>query len=318
MATDRVINTSVYYKVELSDNIKQNMANKLEHLSNSNALTFADASPSKIQLGMNNVPVLNQGPDGTCATFAVTAALDAALGKGDYISQLCLLQLGGFLEKNSNIPSGWDGSRNLYILNEISLFGVVDKTKQRTYGCGGLTEYPNSVASASSNEISPYEYHQINTSLENMVGWSPVIDDFTRKEKPSAKTIINSIKTVLNTNDRLTVGVILADLNLGNVGAVGTYRAGSDTWILTPEIIKDIQSFLNGTNPGFQFGGHALVITGYDDDAVAKDNSGATHKGLFTLRNSWGNGAGDKGEFYMSYDYFSVLAAEAQRITKKG
>ncbi len=38
--------------------------------------------PEKVELGMNGVPVLNQGMHGTCVTFAVTAAVDAALGKG--------------------------------------------------------------------------------------------------------------------------------------------------------------------------------------------------------------------------------------------
>ena len=36
------------------------------------------ASTSKpVQLGMDQVPVLDQGPHGTCATFAATAAVDA-------------------------------------------------------------------------------------------------------------------------------------------------------------------------------------------------------------------------------------------------
>jgi C1A family cysteine protease len=41
--------------------------------------------PSSVNLGMNNVPVLDQGRHGTCATFATTAAVDAALGQGDYV-----------------------------------------------------------------------------------------------------------------------------------------------------------------------------------------------------------------------------------------
>ncbi|MGF2339111.1 C1 family peptidase, partial [Acinetobacter baumannii] len=62
------------------------------------------------------------------------------------------------------------------------------------------------------------------------------------------------------------------------------------------------------------FGGHEMIITGYDDNAIAVDDNGREHKGLFTLRNSWGEQFGDKGNFYMSYDYFKVLTIEAQRI----
>ena len=57
-----------------------------------------------------------------------------------------------------------------------------------------------------------------------------------------------------------------------------------------------------------------MVITGYDDDAIAKDSAGQEHQGLLTLRNSWGANAGNHGDFYMSYDYFKLLVVEAQRI----
>jgi C1A family cysteine protease len=39
-------------------------------------------------------------------------------------------------------------------------------------------------------------------------------------------------------------------------------------------------------------GGHAVMCVGYDD--ILKH---------YTVRNSWGNGWGDKGYFYMPYDY---------------
>ena len=69
-----------------------------------------DGLSSSIDLGMNNVPVLDQGSHGTCVTFATTAAVDAVLGKGDYVSQLCNLELGATLEQFGYYPSGWDGS----------------------------------------------------------------------------------------------------------------------------------------------------------------------------------------------------------------
>jgi C1A family cysteine protease len=57
-----------------------------------------------------------------------------------------------------------------------------------------------------------------------------------------------------------------------------------------------------------------MIITGYDNNATAIDTQGRVHKGLLTLRNSWGNKVGDQGDFYMSYDYFKALALEVQRI----
>lgn len=41
-----------------------------------------------------------------------------------------------------------------------------------------------------------------------------------------------------------------------------------------------------------ELGGHALLLVGYDDS-----------KKLFTTRNSWGTGFGDKGYIYLPYDY---------------
>lgn len=47
-------------------------------------------------------------------------------------------------------------------------------------------------------------------------------------------------------------------------------------------------------------GGHAIVIIGYDDAFQIAGNS----KGAIKLANSWGTGWGDKGFFWLPYDYF--------------
>ena len=59
-----------------------------------------------------------------------------------------------------------------------------------------------------------------------------------------------------------------------------------------------------------------MVITGYDDEATAKDESGQIHQGLFTLRSSWGYWVGDWGNFYMSYDYAQTLIGDSIAIGK--
>src|SRR5262245_37425480 len=74
---------------KLSTKEKQNLFQRLSTNKYDATLATVDKLPSKIDLGMNRVPVLDQGRHGSCVTFAVTAALDAELGKGDYISQLC-------------------------------------------------------------------------------------------------------------------------------------------------------------------------------------------------------------------------------------
>lgn len=59
--------------------------------------------------------------------------------------------------------------------------------------------------------------------------------------------------------------------------------------------------------------GHVMIVTGYDDKAYAVDRQGHIHRGLFTLRNSWGPIA-DEGNFYMTYDYFDGMVMEAIQI----
>lgn len=268
----------------------------------------ASELPSKIELGMNEVPVLDQGQHGTCVTFATTAAVDAALNKGDYISQLCQLQLGLYLEKQGYTASGWNGSYGRWVLSQMEHFGIINKEKQQSIGCGGLTEYPKSSMPGEDSAMSLEQFHELSESLDAEpigVTYSPILD-IAQTSFDIEKTVYE-VKTALNENDRVIFGVLLLDFDLGTMGAVGTHNAKYDTWVLTPEIARDLYR-------GAQFGGHEMVITGYDDNAVSVDDHGREHKGLFTLRNSWGEQVGDKGNFYMSYDYFKVLADDADRI----
>jgi C1A family cysteine protease len=63
-----------------------------------------------------------------------------------------------------------------------------------------------------------------------------------------------------------------------------------------------------------KLGGHEMVIIGYDDNAISTDRDMKVHHGLLTLRNSWGDKAGDHGNYYMSYDFFKKFAMEVQFI----
>lgn len=295
-------------KVELSKPAEQAISKRTSLITSKNShLRPSQRFPSKVDLGMNNVPVLDQGSFGTCVTFANTAAIDAAIGQGDYISQLCQLQLGNYLQEKGYNSSGWDGSYGRYILSQMELFGVVSKEQQKMVGCGGLTQYPSKERVIPSSYMNPEEYHQVSESINDRILWSPILDAFTSMDRVDTTQTVDDIKKALSEKDRVTFGVLLLDFDLGMMGAVGSHNSSFDTWVLTPEIARDI--YLRPL-----FGGHEMVITGYDDNAIATDDHGNQHKGLFTIRNSWGDKIGDKGNFYMSYDYFKVLVIEAQRI----
>ena len=301
-------------KVELSEKTKQIFLKKTDNaLAHKNefsatSLNTSERLPSKIQLGMNGVPVLNQGNHGSCVTFAITAAVDAVLNKGDYISQLCSLQVGNHLAANGYYPSGWDGSLGRFVLSQLESNGIISKQQQVQQGCGGLTEYPiNGEDPQSSMTLD--EYHQLSEPFDyESLSWWTLLDIFdVTTQRIDTSVTLSEVKKSLANGDRVAFGVLLLDFEQGLMGAVGKKGATYDTWVLTPEIARNI--YLRPF-----FGGHEMIITGYDDNAVAIDDKGHTHKGLLTLRNSWGEQVGDQGDFYMSYDYFVLLVIEAQRI----
>jgi C1A family cysteine protease len=296
--------------VQLSDEEKEFLTNRAKNALEHTHQFAVTAQKSKIlgmstqvQLDMNNVPVLDQGIHGTCVTFAVTGAIDAVIKQGDYISQLCNLQLGSYLENHGYSLSGWDGSNASIVIDQIEQYGIVNKQKQRAIGCGGLKNYPTYSEHDPHSFIEPEQYHALSEPVfGKVINWSDIF-----QENDAVKTL-NEVKEALLAGDRLVFGVLIPRTDLGTVGAVGKHKTWiyQDTWLLTPEILDDIDNVEAG---------HEMIITGYDDDALAVDNHGKKHKGLLTLRNSWGASVGNYGEFYMSYDYFKLLASEVTRLT---
>lgn len=274
--------------------------------------------PTRISLGMNNVPVLNQGKHGSCVTFANTAALDALLNRGDYISQLCLLEFSEYLQKRSYFPSGWDGNYGPFVLDRLIDFGIVSKSKQIAQGCSGVREYPVSDPNNTGNPMSIDDYASLSEDINNRVYWASLLtpDDFDTDENTDdlGGQTLEQIKHILadpyaKLSARVTFGMLLAYTHC-SAGACATFHKTNDTFVLSDEIINEFRQ----ADP--IIGGHELVITGYDDNATAIDKSGVTHTGLLTLRNSWSDQVGDNGDYYMSYDYFAALAMEAQKIAK--
>lgn len=260
------------------------------------------------------MPVLDQGLFGTCTTFAATAAIDAAVGKGDYVSQLCLLQLGNYFTEQAFGANGWDGAFNRASLSRLEDNGFISKETQHAAGCGDLTEYPQNNTEIPNSSISFDNYHQLSEKLSDYkINWSPILDPYAAllsDDIYSQKTIAE-IKKALNNGQRVSMGVLLPAIDLGLAGAVGKHHIENDTWVLSTIIEREL--YLSSS---FFFAGHAMVITGYDDHATAIDDLGRVHTGLFTLRNSWGEQYGDKGNFYMSYDYFRILGIEAVQIVQ--
>ena len=276
-----------------------------------NDQTLSQSSQSQVDLGMNNVPVLDQGMHGTCATFANTAAIDAAMGRGKYISQVCQLQLGTYLERMSYMPSGWDGSLGPIVLNQMTTFGIVSEQTEKQVGCNGAFTYPT-IEPSPKTGITVDAYHRISEELdEEQISWSSLLDihEFSSQEhNPDA--VLSNVKLALENGHRVTFGVLLIHTSKGVAGATGRAKSFNDTWLLS---VSDKQDIVSG-EAFDDAGGHEMIIIGFDDTATALDQDGQQHQGLLKLRNSWGEDVGDLGDFYMTYDYFKVLAIEAQKI----
>lgn len=307
----------VLMNIKLTPKQKHDLLHYKESSHEPQLMGSTSSLPAKKDLGMNNVPVLDQGSHGSCVTFANTAAIDALLGQGDYISQLCHLELGRYLQQRSYTPSGWDGTWGPLVLNQIERFGVISKVNQRTHSCAGIREYPSSDYNNTGNPMSLDEFKGLSENLNEKLYWHSLLSFSQRFEwdpnsSSEAEHVLQEVKKTIankptNTEVRITFGAVLP-VSYCNVGACARYHADSDTWALTNAIKQD-------ANPSLA--GHEMVITGYDDTAVAVDNEGHEHRGLLIIRNSWGENAGDRGNFYMSYDFFKQFVIEVQKIAKE-
>ena len=255
----------------------------------------------KKQLGMKNVPVLDQGEHGTCATFAVTAAADALINQGDHISQLCLLQLGNDFQAQGLGKSGWDGLVIYDALDRLTHYGFITSKNQKKHGCGDVKNYPYWEKNTPHSSMSLEDYSKRReASSETRFQWEKTFVNFSTDRT-------NEIKASLNAGHRVIISVLLPRTDLGTVGATAWHHYFNDTWVITYDMAQDLRYRT-------RLPSHALVITGYDDNAVAMDAYGHHHHGLFTLRNSWGPYVADWGDFYMSYDYADTLTFRGEQL----
>ena len=305
------LQTVFVQKIRLSTDAQKVLKERFEELSSDlseQAVSLANNVPEQVNLGMNATPVLDQGVHGSCVTFAMTGALNAVLGKGDYISQLCSLELGDYLQRHGRTEySGWNGSFGTVVLNQLQDYGIVSKAYQKEFGCAGVKTYPLNNEKNTGKPMPISEYSANATALSDFATWETLVDveqAFTKNHNPVA--LLRAVKKNLREGKRIAFGMLL-DESLGHAGALGTNQKGFDTWVLTPEIIK------NAKNGKIQ-AGHEMIIIGYDDKAVVRTKNGKISKGVFILRNSWGKEVGDGGNFYISYGYFKALSNEAQVI----
>lgn len=285
--------------------------------------------PPSVRLGMENVPVLDQGKHGTCVTFSVTAAVDALLKQGDYISQLCNLALGAYLQSlDEEYDSGWEGSNNHVVLEQIQKYGIVSMNSQKTQGCGTerkVYDYPLDDEDNKGVPMSITDFTRLAKPMTNEVYWKPILrKDNAFSIRANEEDVIVNTKKALRNGHRVLFGLMLdIDGELKpHAGAVGKYHVNNDAWILTDKIKQDLGKLSDKDIPDElkpSFAGHEMIITGYDDNAIIEeetsDHRKIEHRGIFILRNSVGSQFGDQGDNYVSYDYFKLIGFEVVEIS---
>ena len=309
IAPPAAIKQVMLMKVHLSASEQSNLKHRLQQTcAPLTHLASSANGTSHVELGMNHVPVLDQGQHGSCVTFANSAAIDALLGKGAYISELCNLELGSYFAKNGFQYSGWDGSNGPIVLNQMMNFGVISRAKQKAGYCS-ISTYPADNQNDVGTPLSLADFHNASMNLNKKIYWEPIVDVFEFIDpnyNPNAT--LKRVKTELNKSHRITFGTLIP-VEYCFTGACAKTRQSNDTWVITPAMTKD-------RNFSKHLAGHEMLIIGYDDNLVAHDSNGNTYRGMLHLRNSWGNKVGDNGDFYMSYRYFKYLVYEAQYIAK--
>ncbi|WP_133135673.1 hypothetical protein [Legionella rowbothamii] len=294
-ATTPTAQTSLKYPV--TKKIHSLVQARLKSLKHSNQMRANEGLATAKQLGMNNIPVFDQGDNYYDSAYASTAAIDALLGRGDYISQLCFIQLGNYMDP-SNKGFGFTLHHSL---SRLENYGYIRKVHQKGAGC----EDPDT----------PFiNYETYNRLSRDIIGdsimWFPLLNlHKSVSERVNTEKTLIEIKKAINQEHRATMGFLAFYKDGNRLGTMGSYHEKNDTWILNAQMKRDLYNF-----PTLYY--RSVIITGYDNDAISVDEMGEKHKGLLTLRGSWGSDAGDQGDFYMSYDYFRVLVLEAQQIVR--
>lgn len=248
----------------------------IEHDYSKGIIPFSQ-SPGAVEIGMNGVPVLDQGQYGTCVTFATTAAMDAILKVGNFISQQCALELTRALGNNY-----WNGAYYASdILVPLKNYGLVQQGK-----CNAV--YPNPSA------------------MITLTGYRSRIDKQVTAKKIQYKyyspLTLETVKAAIDAGHRVAIGFGLTitqdpvsvqgfDVIMNGKRNAGGLWACSQNSSLTDYCASSPNA------------GHEVVITGYDEKQE-----------LLKIRNSWGTYVSDQGEFYMTYAFFRKMNGDGTEM----
>ena len=293
-------------------------------------------------------PVFQQGKNGVCVTYAITAALNILYKNAENkISKICSLNLGQWLSQQpahffannkqtnplvynaismlknlgiNNYRSGWDGSYGYVVLSQLSSYGTVSNTSENLQQCGHPPKRAQNSAhiTEAPSAVSLKEYQDLQGRNKHYA-WQT----FCRPDKPCQRDTIQKIKQAIDKGNLVVISAILPKIRT-NATSFKYYPNLSKA---RPEITGDKLFLEKIENNVFAYTeslyecmsnrlckqnsfGHAMMLYGYAEDPDEPGN------GIFYLRNSWGKRAGDIGDYYMTYNYADKLLYEAYEISR--
>jgi hypothetical protein len=248
--------------------------------------------PRVVDLTMGGIPVLDQGSEGTCASFAILAALEAELASvtGYFydIDPQCSIELGNLLSPQGH--NYWDGATKYdsqFLMSALLNNGIV----LRGSGCTAANiVYPNT--SELLPDLNTYKLGNLNQYVNLNKVAHIMVSSF--KEMPFT---LETVKLLLDKGHRVFSGIIMTPNTVGfPITFTNQNHVNGGLWSCKNQAYPDYDFCLHQT------GAHAIVVMGYDDDQQ-----------LLKVRNSWGERVGDKGDFYMSYEYFNRMSVAILR-----
>jgi predicted secreted protein len=297
--------------------------------------------------------VLTQGATGSCESFAFIGAMGAILhGDSSYFDIGCSLNLGNYLleaskdkasfdrdyptlsevltknkfENNTKSQddmsmdppiryySGWNGSYDAVVLAQIAQFGLVPQSANAD--CGQVSfDRPTGHDDA----LSPSVFEANAVPVTDLLEWDfycgATGESSDTEAWPPCQNPIGAIKDIIDHNGVALIGISLYDniRSFGIQSSFGYFGEVNHPNVWTRNYGVDVCQWRGTLDSGApcQLGGHEVYAYGYLDSS--KDLS----QGLVLVRNSWGNMAGDQGDYYITYDYLMSMTQEITGLHHK-
>jgi hypothetical protein len=251
--------------------------------------SFTDASmnfPSSYNIFTNNsinIPVYDQFQTETCVANSVSTALSYLLKLNNPTNQI-------------ELPS----RVFIYILGKAIDYQSVDCKLHSGLEGFNIINYLNFYKIPTETEL-PFPTEEETETVSGDVGSLCLVPPTSLvKFDNNRKLIFQPFDTVVLPNDRITAIKYSLIKNRVLIIAVRMFSSFFSSWNNNGRLV------LPATSGETWFGGHSLVIIGYNDSNQT-----------LTVRNSWGN-TGDNGNGYLPYEYVTTTTLYPLTPTSNG